>query len=82
MALTPSAAALPTLEGCVHGIVGLNPARIQCDECHGIYEGDPNSRDGANIILSGIRFNSRRYHQDNRRLCKECRAIHWKGERE
>lgn len=24
---------LPTLEGFVHGIVGVNPCRVQCDDC-------------------------------------------------
>lgn len=75
-------AVLPTLPGLVHGIVGQDPYEVQCDECLVVRSGDA-TQAGAQIILSGIRFNSRRYDSgDKRRLCRECKAIHWKGDRE
>ena len=29
---------LPTVKGFVHGVVGTNPAAIQCDDCGRVYE--------------------------------------------
>jgi hypothetical protein len=74
--------ALPTLPGLVHGIVSKDPYEVQCDECL-VVRGGGGKMDGAQIILAGVQFNPRRYQSgDKRRLCHECRAIHWKGDRE
>ncbi|MFJ8815454.1 hypothetical protein [Amycolatopsis thermoflava] len=72
---------LPDLPGKVHGIVQMDPhIRIQCDGCGYIYDGEP-GRPALAVILSGIRFNARRYHsardRDRRRLCRECRKTEW-----
>lgn len=69
----------PTMDGCVHGILSLNPVRIQCDGCLHVYEGDPGLPQGAQIILSRIRFSSVRYDAvgDKRRLCEECGLREW-----
>lgn len=74
-------AALPTLPGLAHGIVSAEPYEVQCDECL-VVKGGGGRTGGAQIILADIRFNPRRYSRDKRRLCRECRAIHWKGDRE
>ena len=72
--------ALPTLPGLVHGTVGAEPFEIQCDECLVVRSGATKSG-GAQIILTDITFNPRRYHHDQRRLCDDCRTIHWKDYR-
>lgn len=72
---------LPTLPGLVHGIVGADPHEVQCDGCL-VVRGGGGEMSGAQIILADIRFNPRRYSSDKRRLCRECRATHWKGDRE
>lgn len=73
---------LPTLPGLVHGIVSADPYEVQCDGCLVVKGGGGKMR-GAQIILADIRFNPRRYpYGDKRRLCPECRSIHWKGGRE
>lgn len=74
--------ALPTLPGLVHGIVSAGPHEVQCDECL-VVKGGGGKMGGAQIILADIRFSPRRYHSgDKRRLCRECRATHWKGDKE
>lgn len=74
--------ALPSLPGMVHGIVAADPYEVQCDECLIVRCGGGQMK-GLQIILADIRFNARRYEVgDKRRLCRECRAIHWKGDRE
>ncbi len=66
---------LPTLPGRVHGLVGENPWRIQCDGCGRIddYKSLGLGKD-SNIVLiiSTIKLS----HTDGytQRLCKECRA--------
>ena len=73
---------LPTLSGVVHGIVATGPYEVQCDDCL-VVRGGGGSMAGLQIILADIRFNTRRYQSgDKRRLCRECRAIQWKGEME
>lgn len=73
--------ALPTLPGKVHGIVGKEPFEIQCDECLVVRSGTSKAPN-VQIILVDITFNPRRYPSgDKRRLCHECRDIHWKGDR-
>lgn len=68
----------PTMDGCVHGILSLDPVRIQCDGCLHIYEGDPKLPKGAQIVLSRINFNHILYDQgDKRRLCTGCRKTEW-----
>lgn len=74
--------ALPSMPGLVRGIVGRDPYEVQCDECLVVRGGDAHMK-GLQIILADIRFNARRHEAgDKRRLCRECRAIHWKGDRE
>lgn len=73
--------ALPTIKGKVHGIVGLNPPEVQCDEC--LVVRASSEKIGITVILVDITFSPRRYDRgDKRRLCRECRATHWKGDRE
>ena len=75
--------ALPTVTGKVHGIVGLNPAEVQCDACLVVRTGIYAEKIGITVILVDITFNPRRYERgDKRRLCRECRVAHWKGDRE
>jgi hypothetical protein len=63
--------ALPTLPGMVHGIVGRDPWRIQCDRCGAVEE-------PGFLVLMRTRFNSRRYDRgDRRRLCVGCAAVEW-----
>lgn len=64
---------LPDIDGYVHGIVHLDPMRIQCDGCGVIAEGDPGSASVA--IMGRIWFNPG--SEDRRRLCGECRAVWW-----
>lgn len=64
---------LPTLDGYVHGIVHVDPIRVQCDGCGVIAEGDPGSASVA--IMGRIWFNPG--SDDRRRLCGECRQIWW-----
>jgi hypothetical protein len=72
--------ALPTIPGMVHGIVTRDPYEVQCDECLVVRSGDAKQQ-GLQIILADIRFNPRLYQSDKRRLCRECRDIHWKAYR-
>jgi hypothetical protein len=65
----------------VHGIVSVDPNEVQCDECL-VVRGGGGRMGGAQIILADIRFHPRRWPNDKRRLCRECREIHWKGDRE
>lgn len=71
----------PDLPGVVHGIVSLDPPRIQCDGCGHVHEGAP-GRLALAVIVSGIRFNPRRYAAgtDRRRLCESCASSEWKDE--
>lgn len=74
--------ALPTVAGKVHGIVGLSPTEVQCDECLVVRTGIYAEKIGITVILVDITFNPRRYERgDKRRLCGTCRATHWKGDR-
>ena len=68
---------LPDVEGCVHGIVSLEPPKVQCDGC-GLVATGVDVALSVLIILCGIRFNTLRYgHGDDRRLCSDCRAAVW-----
>lgn len=69
---------LPTLPGLVHGIVNDEPYEVQCDECLVVRGGNAPKHEALQIMFSGILFNPRRWPKDSRRLCPECRAIHWK----
>lgn len=57
--------------GYVHGIVSLDPPRVQCDGCGLVAEGDSLS---LTILFCQIVFNSR--VGCGRRMCYEC----WKVE--
>ena len=54
---------LPTLEGYLHGIIGRDPWRIQCDGCGAIEEPRP-------LVLMTTRFLPG--SDDPRRLCLDC----------
>lgn len=63
---------LPTLDGYVHGIVSIDPLRIQCDACGAIAVHDGSCTSALFVILCGIEF--RTLPNDGRRLCLECRT--------
>lgn len=72
---------LPTVEGCVHGIVKLDPPSIQCDGCGWVYKQQASrhqparERMGHAIVICGIYFGSHpRIGRDSQRLCKDCWA--------
>lgn len=68
---------LPDVDGCVHGIVSLDPPKVQCDGC-GLLATGAGLGIAALVILCGIRFNTHRYgHGDDRRLCEDCRKAVW-----
>lgn len=55
---------LPGIEGKVHGIVGLEPVAVQCDECFRVWRG------GTPVVTLGMAiFNAR---VPGVRLCAEC----------
>ena len=56
---------LSTLPGKVHGIVGQNPWRIQCDGCGAIEEPNP-------LVNMRTVFNP--VGGDRRRLCPTCQT--------
>ena len=65
----PARYLLPTLPGKVHGIVGLDPTVVQCDECATTATG----RGTMPILTGGIDFNPYAYSLgDQRRLCRAC----------
>lgn len=57
-----------TLEGYTHGIISVDPMRIQCDGCGAIAEHDRASTVALFVMLCGIEF------VGPDRLCAECRA--------
>ena len=64
---------LPTLPGCVSGIVGRDPWRVQCAKCATVVTAD--DRPGA---LYGVVRDLHFHHRlpapwDERRLCRDCR---------
>ena len=64
---------LPTVEGCVHGVVSRSPLRFQCDRC-GLVEGAP---EVAAVVAAGrIGFDFPPIG-DPRRLCAVCREARW-----
>lgn len=59
---------LPTLPGFVHGVVGRDPWRLQCDGCGAIETPDA-------LILMDTKFAPRRNRDtDKRRLCGSCQT--------
>lgn len=61
---------LDDIEGLAHGIVSVDPPKVQCDGCGLVATGD---RMTSTILFCGIKFNSRVYdHGDPRRLCADC----------
>ena len=67
---------LPDISGRVHGIVSLDPPKVQCDGCGLVATG----HDICLVALTcGIKFNPNAYEQgDRRRLCRECATTEWK----
>lgn len=59
-----SADLLPTIPGYAHGVVGLDPTRLQCDACGAIETPDI-------LILMQTKFYGFR-RGDLRRLCESC----------
>jgi hypothetical protein len=69
--LTP----LPDLPGYVHGIVSVDPPKVQCDGCGLVVTGDwANKALSLNltIVTAGIDFDSR--DPDSGRQCQDCRG--------
>lgn len=63
-------ARLPTLPGCVHGIVSKNPWGVQCDDCLHVFT-------DKHLILAVGQVSFNRYVPGTRK-CKDCwRAAGW-----
>jgi hypothetical protein len=60
---------LPDLPGIVHGLVSLDPPRVQCDRCGLVVTGDDLA---MTVLFGGIRFDFRDGY--TRRLCDDCRT--------
>jgi len=60
-------AAYPDIPGLVHGIVGTNPTRVQCDGCRRVAVG---SSLALTVMTSGIVFNAK--SGTGQRMCGEC----------
>lgn len=58
------------IDGLVHGIVSVDPPRVQCDGCGVVREGTTLN---VTILTCDIRFMPSRYSRDPRRLCLACR---------
>jgi len=68
---------LPDLDGYVHGVVSLDPPKVQCDGC-GLVATGIGMGAALLIILCGITSNTSLYgHGDDRRLCADCRKVVW-----
>lgn len=66
---------LPDVEGLVHGIVSVDPPRVQCDGCGLVATGRKLT---TTILTCGITFNARLFHHgDERRLCRDCAKSEW-----
>jgi hypothetical protein len=59
----------PDIPGYVHGIVSLEPPKVQCDGCGLVATG---AWLNLLILTCGIKFNPR--SGDGRRLCAGCRG--------
>lgn len=59
----------PTLPGCVQGIVGMDPWRVQCQTCGHITENES--------LFFAIRERAMTFHEwpdgSNPRMCRDCR---------
>lgn len=62
---------LPTVPGCVDGIVSLDPPRVQCRGCGVIASGAPGKL--ALLVLT-CRIHFHVADGRTRRLCADCRA--------
>lgn len=63
---------LPTLPGCVDGVVGLDPVVLQCRECGVLHHADPKHRTAAAIILARFLFHT--CEEKPPRRCPGCYA--------
>jgi len=61
---------MPDLPGIVHGLVSLDPPKVQCDGCGLVVTGESLAQ---TVLLSGVRFDFRDGY--TRRLCVDCRAL-------
>lgn len=70
---------LPTLPGYLHGIVGCNPWRLQCDGCGAVEVIGPE----RSLVTMGTHFAPPRIYGrgDRRRLCRPCALAAGWGER-
>ena len=64
---------LPTVPGMVHGVVGVDPLRFQCDRCGFV----ASAADMPMIIAAHSSGFDTRFTGDPRRLCAECREARW-----
>lgn len=65
---------LPDIEGFVHGIVSVDPPKIQCDGCGLVATGKPGEL-ALTVMFCDVLFS----HRDRfkRRLCGDCRKAVW-----
>jgi len=61
---------MPDLPGIVHGLVSIDPPKVQCDGCGLVVTGESLAQ---TVLLSGVRFDVRDSY--TRRLCDDCRAF-------
>jgi hypothetical protein len=64
---------LPTLPGCTHGVVGVDPLRFQCDRCGAV----ASAADMPKIIAAQFATFDFPMTGDPRRLCDVCREARW-----
>lgn len=62
---------LPDVDGLVHGIVSVDPPKVQCDGCGLVASLPAGEKLNLLILACGITF----HHSDRfeLRLCRECR---------
>jgi hypothetical protein len=65
---------LPDVDGLVHGIVSVDPPRVQCDGCGLVATGQAGTL-ALTVMFCDILFS----HRDRftRRLCGDCRKAVW-----
>jgi len=65
---------MPDLPGIVHGLVSLDPPKVQCDGCGLVVTGENLA---MTVLFGGIRFDFRDGY--TRRLCDDCRTFELGG---